>query len=579
MNKSSLSFGLVVFAFLAVTFFISITDTATVSASAGKGSKTTLALTSSTRTPPMSCAANSILKSKGCWDFAFGSGPVVHAVVVPDGKSLNWSSFGPHGFARIWECDLVGPTGKKLCSRVPDNVDLYTDPVFQDFNIFCSGHSMLADGRVMITGGVWSETPTPTPATPTPTPATPTPTPTPMEFSESKTLYFDHDASGSKWQLGPNMWEGRWYPTNVALGDGSTLVVSGTFMDEPNNWATASNKFPEVLANGGTTWTKLTGAERQLPLYPWLYYATNGLVFYAGPTTDTGWLNTSGTGSWSPTPTPSNPLLSSVYRESGSSVMYDVDKIMNSGGGFAAPVNTTEIIDLGAGTPDWQPAASMNFARKHHNLTILADGTVLATGGTKGIGFNNNCDRQVVYEAELWNPTANTWTTMGRMSHNRRYHSTAWLLRDGRVMVGGSDGYPSTPVQCTPTLPTVYETEIFTPPYLFDGSGNLATRPEVLTMPTPPSGESNSLMTYGSPFSVTMTTTTAISKVTLVRLSAVTHSFNMNQRFNNLAFSQSSANLTITPPASLNYAPKGHYMLFIIDGNGVPSVAEIIRLG
>ena len=37
--------------------------------------------------------------------------------------------------------------------------------------------------------------------------------------------------------------------------------------------------------------------------------------------------------------------------------------------------------------------------------------------------------------------------------------------------------------------------------------------------------------------------------------------------------------VSITAPPSPNHAPPGHYMLFLIDGNGVPSVAKIIRIG
>jgi len=37
--------------------------------------------------------------------------------------------------------------------------------------------------------------------------------------------------------------------------------------------------------------------------------------------------------------------------------------------------------------------------------------------------------------------------------------------------------------------------------------------------------------------------------------------------------------LTIQAPANSNLAPPGYYMLFIVDTNGVPSVAAMVRLG
>jgi galactose oxidase len=59
----------------------------------------------------------------------------------------------------------------------------------------------------------------------------------------------------------------------------------------------------------------------------------------------------------------------------------------------------------------------------------------------------------------------------------------------------------------------------------------------------------------------------------------VTHSFNQNQRFNRLSFSQEAGGLNVTAPANGNLSPPGHYMLFILNGSGVPSVAKIIKIG
>jgi len=36
--------------------------------------------------------------------------------------------------------------------------------------------------------------------------------------------------------------------------------------------------------------------------------------------------------------------------------------------------------------------------------------------------------------------------------------------------------------------------------------------------------------------------------------------------------------LTVTAPSDPNLAPPGYYMLFLLDGNGVPSVASIVHL-
>src|SRR5579872_2772281 len=99
----------------------------------------------------------------------------------------------------------------------------------------------------------------------------------------------------------------------------------------------------------------------------------------------------------------------------------------------------------------------MQYARSHHNLTSLPDGTVLVTGGTTDkTGYNTSL---AVLPAEIWNPTAQTWTTMSAMSVPRMYHSTAGLLPDGRVFVGGGGNEAPAPDEDS--------AQIFSPPYLF----------------------------------------------------------------------------------------------------------------
>jgi len=74
--------------------------------------------------------------------------------------------------------------------------------------------------------------------------------------------------------------------------------------------------------------------------------------------------------------------------------------------------------------------------------------------------------------------------------------------------------------------------------------------------------------------------TASIAKVTFIRLSSVTHSFNQQQRLNTLTFSASgSTSLSVTAPASANLAPPGYYLLFIVKNDGTPSVGLIVRIG
>src|SRR4029079_6475735 len=70
----------------------------------------------------------------------------------------------------------------------------------------------------------------------------------------------------------------------------------------------------------------------------------------------------------------------------------------------------------------------------------------------------------------------------------------------------------------------------------------------------------------------------AVAKVALVRLGAVTHSVNMEQRYVPLAFTRGSGSLTATAPANLHVAPPGVYMVSLIDAAGVPSLARRVNV-
>ena len=70
----------------------------------------------------------------------------------------------------------------------------------------------------------------------------------------------------------------------------------------------------------------------------------------------------------------------------------------------------------------------------------------------------------------------------------------------------------------------------------------------------------------------------SISAVNLVSLGADTHQADMDQHFVPLSFTAGSGSLTVQAPSSAAMAPPGYYMLFFVNGQGVPSVAAIVRL-
>ncbi len=153
-------------------------------------------------------------------------------------------------------------------------------------------------------------------------------------------------------------------------------------------------------------------------------------------------------------------------------------KILVAGGGPSS--NDARVIDLNGATPQVSATAPMASGRRQHNLTVLADGTVLATGGNSSGAALVDLDNGV-YPAELWDPATGQWQTLASMQVTRQYHSTALLLPDGRVLSAGG-GICGT---CDQVGYLAKNAEVFSPPYLFkkDGSGELAPRPEITSAP------------------------------------------------------------------------------------------------
>lgn len=300
--------------------------------------------------------------------------------------------------------------------------------------------------------------------------------------------------------------------------------------------------------------------------YPWTFIAPNGSVFVAGAAPRTFWIDPG------PRPGLRDGPSRTILRDYGSAVMYESGKILVLGGGSTSAnqsESTAEIIDLNAASPAWNAKiAPMHFPRKQVNATILPDGQVLVTGGTRSGGEPSSVYEDPgnpVLPAEMWNPDSKTWSVMSAMSEARTYHSIALLLPDGRVLVAGGGqggGHPTG----QPPLPSHTTADLYSPPYLFRGP-----RPRVAAVPA--------TLHYGKPFEVTSDDATSVRAVNIIRLGAVTHAFNENQRFNTLQFKLASPrSLTVSGPESRNTCLPGHYMLFLLNSNSVPSVARIVQV-
>lgn len=421
-------------------------------------------------------------------------------------------------------------------------------------NLFCSGHSFLSNGKLLVTGGGGGG---------------------PGAASSIEAWKFDPIAQ--TWaKTANNMAYKRWYPTVVTLGDepGRALVISGWTGDFPPLPATAPQMEIYSEATDSFTAVSVSGpvGEKVGPqTYPGLHLLPGGELFYAPvgfgdcsqvaaphPATEpSGYFVFSGAAAGSWTDTGAN------IRTKGMSLLllqstYPFVRVLVIGGGDAAQSATAQLINLSTLNPSWDAPFVLLEARVHPNGVLLPDGTVFICGGMEETGMPPTGG-----PCELYDPAAGTLTEMAELQYPRHYHSAALLLPSGQVMVAGgaADG------GCT--LSEYNTIELFNPPYLYKGA-----RPTMSPLP--------GLVHHGDEFEIVTPDADSITRVVLVRPMAVTHQTDTEQRVVSLPFVQSAANrLRAKMPNGIHphgMAPRGYYMLFILNAGGVPSEGQFLLL-
>lgn len=496
----------------------------------------------------------------------------VHASLLPDGRLLYW---GRDKAADGWDINdrtqtyLWNPTTKGKLSVLNATT-----------NLFCSSHSFMADGRLLVAGGHTRLDAFPNVEA----------------IGEVDLNIFDYRTN--QWTRHPApMQKGRWYPSSVTLANGDTVFLSGTYWDGtydaqgiPRRF---QNRLPEVFTAAGQL-RQLTNSSEGLFNYPFLHAAPNGLAVWAGPGPvatkyfDPYYVDENQQGRF--TNITYESQIPSFFE--GVSVLYDAAQgiIINAGGrsSFGLPVdNAVKIINLSNVGGGWAHLQPLAFRRKFHSATLLPNGRVLVTGGTQCPGSNDlACAEGAATRPELYDLASNSWRTLAENPSRtpRAYHSIGMLLPDGRVLVGGGglpaaggevangetcvDGQASNSFNCRTFGHK--DVEIFSPPYLFAPNGQPATRPVISSAPA--------AVSYGQTFFVATSAPAEISSVVLVRLPSITHGVTFDQRRVVLNFQTAGAGLNVNAPASGNLCPPGHYMMFIMNSAGTPSRAKIIQV-
>src|SRR5262249_9375095 len=157
-------------------------------------------------------------------------------------------------------------------------------------------------------------------------------------------------------------------------------------------------------------WSQLPAASLAWPFYPHAYVMQDGKLLVAATTeapAATKLLDLS-TQSWS--------TVDSRLLDAYSSAMYLPGKILKTGTGTDADhttgnsASTAYVLDMNQPTPQWRQIANMAFRRTYHVETILPDGNVLVTGGGGTVDPYDVAN--AVFQAELWSPTTEAFTTL-----------------------------------------------------------------------------------------------------------------------------------------------------------------------
>lgn len=344
---------------------------------------------------------------QGQWSTLSGSMPInpVHAALLHNGKILVVAGSGncPPSMSGCPAGPPYGPANASGALLLDPATGTFTSFTLS-WDMFCNGMLVLSDGRAFINGGSQAYDPF---------------------LGQPKSAVFD--PSTNTFTDVENMAHGRWYPTVTTLGDGRVMTFSG--QDETS----ATNNSVEIYTVG-SGWSTQYFAPFTPPLYPRMHLLPDGKVFYSGSGT-TSMLFDPVAHTWTTMAT----TIYSGIRTYGTSVLlpltpansYD-PRVMIMGGGSPATA-TTEIIDLAAANPVWQPGPSMSQGRIEMNAVLLPSGKVLALGGST----NDEDSSTASLNADLYDPVTDSFSSAGANAYPRLYHSVALLLPDATVWFAG----------------------------------------------------------------------------------------------------------------------------------------------
>ena len=497
--------------------------------------------------PPAPCTGTKAQCADGSWSVLPTQNPVrsMHSVVLNNGKVLLIAGSGnsEENFNAGTFTSAVYDPAKGTYKVVPTPKDM-----------FCAGHVQLQDGRVLVMSGNKAY-----------------PVAGGHGYEGFKDSYV-FDPKTETYSKTNDLNDGHWYPSATELGNGDVISFGGLREDSTGSvtaelWSDQAKQW-QPLSKVNQTWS-------YWGLYPAMILMQDGRLFYSGSHVFGN--NIPGTGSavydyGANTVTQIPGLRNKDQRDQSASVLLPPaqdQKVLTLGGGNIDSNpdanRLTDVIDLKQANPSYVagpplPQGTVDLGngkiaetgkqgKMYVSAVLLPDGKVLETGGA----LHNRANP--VYESSIYDPGTNAFDPVAADPQARGYHSSAFLLPDGRVMATGDNPGNGT---------WNHNVSIYTPPYLYKG-----TRPAITSV-------INQEWKYGDTQRITVDR--PVAKAELIRPAAVTHSSDPNQRFVDLPLSVSGNNVDLNVTNNPNLAPPGWYMLFAVDANGVPSVAKWVHL-
>lgn len=373
----------------------------------------------------------------------------------------------------------------------------------------------------------------------------------------------------------------RWYPTLTGMSDGHIMAISG--LDSGGRILDGQT---EIYDPSTHQWTERKDLRRFFPTYPAIFQtAKPGVLFSAGPSTgwgpedkgrDPGFWTLDGN-TFDVVKGLRDPGLLETASVAWLGPVNNQRLIVVGGGGVGQSNKSTgriDVIDLDDGKNlRFKPLGELPQPTRYPNVVTLPTGDMFITNGSKG--YRGMSDSNILksylldYEDETLSPMADPQV-------GRNYHSSALLLPNGQILTAGSDPLFGDKDNTTPGQ-FERRIEIYSPPYLFTKDGSKVSRP-VINSEAGVKVDGDSLkLSYSrsEPGAAS-----DIASVHLVHPGAVTHVTDTNQRLINLDIvSDEGGQVEAAIPKNPALVPPGYYMLFLIDSNGVPSLASWVQVG